>query len=474
MKKIILIILMFLSFKLSSQEIIWDQGIPTCADDEYIVELTDKINLVKIKESKVSELTSEERAICLEIGLAFYAKREYEVANWYFDKTIDSKTQLVKSQISAEKEKPFLIKEIFVPVEKNQEKEEVSEMKKDIEVLNNLPKSFENVPKNDLTKLKEQIKNQIAKLLKEKDSLIKIHASQQVIESKDGTIKTLKKESKIIDLTIENDDLNVENKGLEEQKRELRKYLMWSIIGISLLVLFIIAILQRKTIKVQDGEIQTQLKSISKKNTYLEHAAKIIRHDMHSGINTYIPRGLNSLEKRLTDEDIKNLKLELPIKMIKEGLSHTQKVYKNVYEFTNLVKTKVVFEKTKVNVKEILDKYLLSTTYSKDVVVDELVELKVNEILFCSAIDALIKNGMKYNNNEDKKVKIYMEEDSIVVEDNGVGLSENKFKKILDKDMISEEDGLGLNICSTILNEHGFQLSCEEIETGTKMKIKIK
>ena len=86
MKKIILIILMFLSFKLSSQEIIWDQGIPTCADDEYIVELTDKINLVKIKESKVSELTSEERAICLEIGLAFYAKREYEVANWYFDK----------------------------------------------------------------------------------------------------------------------------------------------------------------------------------------------------------------------------------------------------------------------------------------------------------------------------------------------------------------------------------------------------
>ena len=347
-------------------------------------------------------------------------------------------------------------------------------MKKDIEVLNNLPKSFENVPKNDLTKLKEQIKNQIAKLLKEKDSLIKIHASQQVIESKDGTIKTLKKESKIIDLTIENDDLNVENKGLEEQKRELRKYLMWSIIGISLLVLFIIAILQRKTIKVQDGEIQTQLKSISKKNTYLEHAAKIIRHDMHSGINTYIPRGLNSLEKRLTDEDIKNLKLELPIKMIKEGLSHTQKVYKNVYEFTNLVKTKVVFEKTKVNVKEILDKYLLSTTYSKDVVVDELVELKVNEILFCSAIDALIKNGMKYNNNEDKKVKIYMEEDSIVVEDNGVGLSENKFKKILDKDMISEEDGLGLNICSTILNEHGFQLSCEEIETGTKMKIKIK
>ena len=57
---------------------------------------------------------------------------------------------------------------------------------------------------------------------------------------------------------------------------------------------------------------------ISEKNTYLEHAAKIIRHDMHSGINTYIPRGLSSLERRLKPEDIEKLKIEAPMKMIKE------------------------------------------------------------------------------------------------------------------------------------------------------------
>ena len=77
---------------------------------------------------------------------------------------------------------------------------------------------------------------------------------------------------------------------------------------------------------------------IEKKNTYLEHAAKILRHDMHSGINTYIPRGLSSLERRLSSEDITSLKIEAPIRMIKEGLKHSQKVYKGVYEFTNLVK----------------------------------------------------------------------------------------------------------------------------------------
>ena len=30
----------------------------------------------------------------------------------------------------------------------------------------------------------------------------------------------------------------------------------------------------------------------NKKTVYLEHAAKILRHDIHSGINTYIPRGI--------------------------------------------------------------------------------------------------------------------------------------------------------------------------------------
>ena len=89
-------------------------------------------------------------------------------------------------------------------------------------------------------------------------------------------------------------------------------------------------------IDITDKVLQSQ--EIERKNTYLEHAAKILRHDMHSGINTYMPRGVNSLERRLTQEDIVKLKIEAPIKMIKEGLKHSQKVYKGVYEFTNLVK----------------------------------------------------------------------------------------------------------------------------------------
>ncbi len=152
-----------------------------------------------------------------------------------------------------------------------------------------------------------------------------------------------------------------------------------------------------------------QSQEIERKNTYLEHAAKILRHDMHSGINTYIPRGISSLERRLKPEDIERLKIEAPLKMIKEGLAHAQKVYKGVYEFTNLVKKDVVLEKQPCDLKHILDSYLASTSYKSQVLIKDLPTVDVNEALFCTAVDNLIRNGLKYNDSDSKVVTIYME-----------------------------------------------------------------
>ena len=98
-----------------------------------------------------------------------------------------------------------------------------------------------------------------------------------------------------------------------------------------------------------------------------------------------------------------------------------------------------------------------------------------NEVLFCNAIDNLIKNGLKYNDSENKEVKIYMEGDYLIVKDNGRGLSEKKFEKIItSKPKEGKEEGLGLNICLAILSEHGFNLSCQKEKIGTKMRVKLK
>ena len=231
-------------------------------------------------------------------------------------------------------------------------------------------------------------------------------------------------------------------------------------------------------VDITDKVLQSQ--EIERKNTYLEHAAKILRHDMHSGINTYMPRGVNSLERRLTQEDITNLKIEAPLKMIKEGLKHSQKVYKGVYEFTNLVKKDVVLNKEECNIKDIIKDYLSSTAYVSQVILDDnLPSIEVNEPLFCTAVDNLIRNGLKYNDSDTKFVKIYSDDNTIYIQDNGRGITQEDFNH-LSKPYVRKEGqkesgtGLGLNICVAILEEHGFQITCEKNEVGTKMKIKFK
>lgn len=234
------------------------------------------------------------------------------------------------------------------------------------------------------------------------------------------------------------------------------------------------------SIRYDVTELIKSIFEIEKKNTYLEHAAKILRHDMHSGINTYMPRGISSLERRLNPEIIKQYKLDSPLKMIKEGLKHTQKIYKGVYEFTNLVKKDTILEKESCDLKKILADYLSNTAYVKQVAIDYLPTIDVNSSLFCTAIDNLIRNGLKYNDSEFKMVAIFMLDDEhIGIQDNGRGMTQEEFehlskpytRKIGQKEVGT---GLGLSICIAILKEHGFEVSCEKNESGTLMKIKIK
>jgi light-regulated signal transduction histidine kinase (bacteriophytochrome) len=225
---------------------------------------------------------------------------------------------------------------------------------------------------------------------------------------------------------------------------------------------------------------QITVDQLQNKNTYLEHAAKILRHDMHSGINVYIPRGISSLERRLPQEVIDEYKLSSPLKLLKEGLLHTQKVYKGVYEFTNLVKQGKSLEFKNAKIDDCLRSYLETTSYKDQVIIDVLPEANINEPLFCTAIDNLIRNGLKYNDSENKIVVVYMlDNNTLVIQDNGRGMTNEEFVEFSKQNKRREnqkEDGsgLGLGICVAILNEHNFNVTCEKIEQGSQIKIKIK
>ena len=222
------------------------------------------------------------------------------------------------------------------------------------------------------------------------------------------------------------------------------------------------------------------VKELNSKSVYLEHAAKIIRHDMHSGINTYLPRGVKSLRRRISEEQINELKLGSTIQLIEDGLYHAQKVYSGVYEFTNLFKENATLKKEEVDVKKALKDYLRLTSYSQQVVLDNNLpkNLMVNEPLFCTAIDNLIRNGLRYNDSDTKFVKVYMFKNSIIVEDNGRGLSNEEFIRLSKPYTRGEGQsengtGLGLNICVEILREHGFKIRSEKTNNGTKIIIDL-
>ena len=459
------------TIKNQEKNIVWVDGIPTCPSDSQISLLIEKIGIEKLKKPK-GNLSKTESDLHRKLGKVFNEKGMYEGADWYLER--------VKGQVVIPKLEPEVVFE--QPQEDPEIPQDIVEsLAKDKAFLQSLPQTYENVSPTDMKNLAREIQGQLQKLIQEKEALIKSNASHEVIEAKNNVLNTLGKEKKIIDLNIQTSELKVETTSLKETRKKLRNYLIGAGITILLMILSIVVLIQRKTIKTQDKEIDNQLKEIAKKNTYLEYAARIIRHDMHSGINTYIPKGLTTLEKRITTEDIQKLKIESSLKMIKEGLQHTQKVYKSVYEFTNLVKQNVVLEKVNENLKVLLQGYLLNTSYSSSVEISDLGELEVNRTLFCNAIDNLIKNGLKYNDSEEKKVKIYLENGFLIVEDNGKGLTQKQLDKIVNnydkrkiKDIDAPTTGLGLNICLTILQEHGFKLTCEKNEIGTKMIINLK
>jgi len=227
-------------------------------------------------------------------------------------------------------------------------------------------------------------------------------------------------------------------------------------------------------------ELVKTLETIKQKDVYLEHAAKIIRHDMHSGINTYLPRGIKSLKRRLDEDKIKELRIQSPLQLIEDGLHHAQKVYTGVYEFTNLVKHNSQMSKTPCDIKYILSDYLRLTAYKNQVLLDNNLpkNLEVNEALFCTALDNLIRNGLKYNDSKTKYVKIYYEDNSICIEDNGRGLTQKEFEHLSQPYTRKEGQkesgtGLGLNICIEILKEHGFTINAQKLQQGTKLTIKL-
>jgi K+-sensing histidine kinase KdpD len=76
-------------------------------------------------------------------------------------------------------------------------------------------------------------------------------------------------------------------------------------------------------------------------------------------------------------------------------------------------------------------------------------------------------------------VRIFVEGDYLIIQDNGRGMSQEdliQWSQPYKRKEGQKETGtgLGLNICTAIMEEHKFEVFAEKLESGTKLKIKIK
>jgi hypothetical protein len=99
------------------------------------------------------------------------------------------------------------------------------------------------------------------------------------------------------------------------------------------------------------------------------------------------------------------------------------KVYPKIYKVNTIEELN--------NLKSILDSYLNSTSYKSQVLIKDLPVVEVNEALFCTAVDNLIRNGLKYNDSNTKVINIFMENDStLAIQDNGRGITQEDFNHL--------------------------------------------
>jgi signal transduction histidine kinase len=478
MRKLNLILLLFffcLNVKGQNDTVYFDDGLSNTQKEKYKAAISDYSKAIKINPEYADAYFYR--------GCAKHRLEDYKGAISDFTKAIQVNPNYVDAYYYR-----GLAKDDLARVEANKgNKKEIrslddSLMEKALgsrtsNILRNLSKiDYKNLSKDGAAETLKMVDEQLHELMLESHS--DSTESAPVKEAKERAVKMLKKEKQLQETVIEREDLKIE---VDLYKNWLILVAVLITILATIIALITRNLMQKKKIAKLHDEIVKQFDDIQSKNGFLEYSARLIRHDMHSGINTYMPRGISSLEKRLTEDDIKNLKIEAPLKMLKEGLGHTQKVYKEIYNFTNLVKKDTVLEKENLNINESLSKFLDTTGYKNQVEISEnLPNLNINDYLFNIALDHLIKNGLRYNDSENKLVKIYSEDEYICIEDNGRGMTQEEFLH-LSKPYVRKEgqketgDGIGLNISLAILKEHGFSVTSEKLEPiGTKLKIKIR
>ncbi|MDF1796364.1 MAG: ATP-binding protein [Coxiellaceae bacterium] len=218
--------------------------------------------------------------------------------------------------------------------------------------------------------------------------------------------------------------------------------------------------------KADENQLIAMTQSLQKTNDSLDEFAYIVSHDLKEplrGINSYISFLLEDYGESLEEDAVKRLhKLEdLSNKMTRliETLLRYSRVSRTALDIQLNSLSDVVKEKV-----DLLESFLQEN--SAEVIIDkDIPDFMFDKTLISELMQNLITNAVKYNNSEQKKIRIFSkhQDDGLVisVQDNGIGIDEQQkteifklFKRLHTADKYQGGSGAGLTFVKKIAEMH--------------------
>ncbi len=216
----------------------------------------------------------------------------------------------------------------------------------------------------------------------------------------------------------------------------------------------------QKRLEKHNEELQELSEKLQRSNEQLEEFAYVASHDLKTPIRnmshyaTFIEEDYG---EHLDEEGIKM------INGIKDQAQRMTNLVDDLLTYSRVNKMKLTATAAPMNslIKEVVELLDLEAMPDVEVLVEDLGELKVDIIKMREVFNNLITNGIKYNDNELKKIKIWREGNLVYVKDNGIGIDESMkdkvfafFKRLHAKDEYGGGTGAGMAIVQKVIDRH--------------------
>jgi signal transduction histidine kinase len=244
------------------------------------------------------------------------------------------------------------------------------------------------------------------------------------------------------------------------------EYLKIGIVLISTLYVIFCVVVGKK-------EVTKNLNELTQSNRILETLMYSMAHDLKSPVRSAAGM-LSAIKEDIRDGELDCESLSYMLDIADNSLRLSMDTVDEVLDYAKFGQNLRI--KSKINVDRYVVDLVMSLKQRDFIHFESLGEMNADPKAMKRVFQNLIENGLKYNCKVEKIVKLYRKGNVIVVEDNGNGIEERYFSKIIKPfqrlDNNTEGTGLGLGIVSRVLELHGFKLKIKsELGVGSKFEI---